>query len=146
MSRKIPYYFGAGHFFVVSFILILLLINSGLLNRCRNVFPRGEGKLTWPSPAGKERSGIPVRVHGMVRGFNMFKFKYDWPDCDEDPPQVYIVDSNGYEVLHVYEDPIFIGGELDEDTSWKLGPFAESVLRAINVADSAGSIIHETNS
>jgi hypothetical protein len=38
----------------------------------------------------------------------MFNFKYDWPDDEDDPPQVYIVDSNGYEMLQIFEDPIFI--------------------------------------
>lgn len=46
-------------------------------------------------------------------------------------------------MLHVYEDPTFIGGDPLEESSWKSGPFAESVLRAINVADSAGSIVLE---
>ena len=71
----------------------------------------------------------------------MFSIKYDYADDEEDAPQVYFVDSNGSEMLHVYEDPTFIGGEPFEESSWKLGPFVESVLRAIRVADSIGDII-----
>lgn len=29
--------------------------------------------ITWPSPAGMERSGIPVRVHGIVSLFEFFR-------------------------------------------------------------------------
>ena len=62
----------------------------------------------------------------------MFSFEYDYADDEEDAPQVYITDSNGYQVLHVYEDPTFIGGDPNEATSWKLGPFAELVLKLLN--------------
>jgi len=48
-------------------------------------------------------------------------------------------------MLRVFETPVFVGGENDEPTSWKLGPFANSVLSAINVAYSAGNIVTETD-
>lgn len=67
----------------------------------------------------------------------MFTYRFDWQDFD-DPPDVYIVSSEGYDMLRVFETPVFVGGDNDEPTSWKLGPFAESVLSAINVADCAG--------
>ena len=72
----------------------------------------------------------------------MFTYRFDW-QCDEDPPDVYIVSSEGYDMLQVFETPGYVGGDNDEPTSWKLGPFAESVLSAINAAELAGSIITE---
>lgn len=72
----------------------------------------------------------------------MFTYRFDW-QCDEDPPDVYIDSPEGYEMLRVFEQPKYIGGDESEKTSWRLGPFAESVLRAINVAHSAGCIVLE---
>ena len=72
----------------------------------------------------------------------MFTYRFDWQDA-EDPPDVYIVSSEGYDMLQVFETPVYVSGENDEPTSWKLGPFAESVLKTICAADLAGNIVTE---
>jgi hypothetical protein len=73
----------------------------------------------------------------------MFSFRFDW-QCDEDPPDVYIVSPEGYDVLQVFERLTYWDGEKTEDDSWRIGPFTKSVLSAINVAHSAKSIVYET--
>ena len=85
-------------------------------------FPRpGRADVVLSVPALISRSaGYAIRMSGAVGGvlsdgrypyrrrdLIMFNFKYDWPDDEDDPSQVYIVDSNGYEMLQIFEDPIF---------------------------------------
>ncbi len=72
----------------------------------------------------------------------MFSYRFDW-QCDEDPPDVYITAPDGCDVLLVYEQPTYIGGDEDEPTSWKIGPFAELVLSTINMSDDAERLVRE---
>ncbi len=47
-------------------------------------------------------------------------------DCFEDPPHVFIT-WEGVQVIRIYEDPIYLGGEWEDESSWKIGPLAELI-------------------
>ncbi len=76
----------------------------------------------------------------------MFGYRYDWQGNEDDSPEVIIIDTDGADMLQIFERPKYMGGDPYEAQSWKLGSFAESVLSAINVADANGHMILEVAS
>lgn len=51
-------------------------------------------------------------------------------ECFEDPPNVFIT-WNGVQEIKIYEEPIYIGGELEDESSWEPGPLAKLLYALI---------------
>lgn len=52
---------------------------------------------------------------------------YDF-HCLEDPPRVFIT-WNGVQVIEIIEEPIYLGGVWDDESSWELGPLAKLIYK-----------------
>ena len=49
-------------------------------------------------------------------------------DCFEDPPHVFIT-WDGVQVIKIDEEPIYLGGEWEDESSWELGPLAKLIYK-----------------
>ena len=47
-------------------------------------------------------------------------------DCFEDPPNVCIT-WDGVQLIRIFEEPIYLGGEWEDESSWELGPLAKLI-------------------
>ena len=47
-------------------------------------------------------------------------------DCFEDPPHVFIT-WNGDQIIKIDEEPIYLGGGWEEESSWELGPLVKLI-------------------